>query len=451
MPRTRRIGLGVVLLCAVQFVDVLGVTSATTAIPAIAAELSAGPAAVTALATAYAALFGGFLVVGSRLGDRWGHRRILLVGLVLFAAVAVVGATATTPTQVVAARGLQGLTAAISVPSALRLLLHLTPEPGERTTAIALWSAAGAAAGAAGFLVGGFLTDWWSWRGIFWVNTPIGLMLAALIAWRITAGPPAQRGARLDVAGAGLLVTAVMVLVAGAALCEDPATRLTGSIGLLVGAGLAAGFVAHQRHASQPLIPPEAVGHRPLRAGTALSFVNTATTSSSGVLLTLHLQQELGATPLQAGLQLLPLSLAVIAGAAAAKPLIFRLAPAPTAGVGLLAVAAGNLGLAATAQNRIALSVAAALIGLGLGLASVAATGLGTTVPDRLSGTASGIINTAAQVGTALGVAAFLTLAAVTGPGPAGTITAWIAIAATAATTAALSYRARRQLPTAAS
>lgn len=448
MPTTREtVGLGVGLLCAVQFIDVLGVTSATTALPAIAEELKVGPAGVTAITTAYAAVFGGFLVVSSRLGDRWGHRRVLLIGLVLFAAVAVVGATAETALQVVVARALQGLAAAVGVPSALRLLLHLTPRPEHRTAAVAAWSAAGAAAGAGGYLVGGVLTDWWSWHAIFWINTPIGFTLAALIAWRITSTPRVEAPDRLDLTGAGLLVGAVMALVGGATLCQSADTRLIGAISVLAGAGLSGTFIRHHRRTPEPLIPPEAFRQSTLRAGALLSLANTATTSSSGVLVTLHLQQQLGSSPLEAGLRLLPFSLAVIIGSASAKPLHARLRPASLAGLGLLLIAVGNLGLAAASLSATGITVAVIVIGLGLGPASVAATDIATTVPDHLSGTASGIINTAAQVGTALGVAIFLAITAALGTTPAGTVIAWILIAIVAAISAGLSFRGRAALP----
>ncbi|UNX53624.1 MFS transporter [Georgenia sp. TF02-10] len=433
----RAADLGVPLLCAVQFVDVLGVTSATTAIPAMVAELAAGPAVVVALATAYAAIFGGFLVVGSRLGDRYGSRRVLLLGLVLFAGVSVLGGTAATAVQLVAARALQGLAAAVSIPSALSLLLHLTPDPRRRTTAIAAWSAAGAAAGAAGFLLGGLLTDGWSWRAIFWINVPVGLALAVLIAWLVAPVRATAPTARLDGAGSVLLVSAVVALVAGAALCERSATRPAGVAVVLLGAALVAVFVAHQRRATDPLVPARAARVPTLRAGAGLSFVNTATTSASSVLLTLHLQERLGASPTEAGLRLLPLSLAVVAGSAVARPLTRRLTAADVAGVGLLAVAAANGSLALLHDSRPAVSAGVVLMGIGLGIVSVAATRIGTTVPEPLASTASGIVNAAAQVGTALGTAAFLMVAALPGSAGTGAALAWAAIAALALATAA--------------
>jgi MFS family permease len=428
---------GPVLLCAVQFVDVLGVTSATTAIPAVVEELPAGSLAVVAIAAAYATFFGGFLVVGARIGDRWGHRPVLIVGLVLFAAVAVIGATAEDSAQVAVARALQGLAAAVSIPSALRLLLHLTPEPDRRTSAIAAWSAAGAAAGAAGFLLGGLVTEVWSWRGIFWVNLPVGLALAALIARFIRDTPePLGRAARLNIGGAVLMAGAVMLLVGGGALTEQPDTRLVGAAGALLGLVAGGVFVLQQQRSRDALIPPQAFGTANLRLGTGLSFVNTATTSSSAVVLTLSLQQGHGATPLQAGLQLLPLSLAVVVGSAAAKPFSARWSRSTGAGAGLLAIAAGNVVLALQSELVAGVMTGAGLMGVGLGVSSVAATSIGTDVPEQISGIASGVINTAAQLGTALGIAVVLAISTAVPPPLNGTITAWIVVAAIAAATA---------------
>src|SRR5690349_16452300 len=138
----------VAALCGVQFVDVLGVTSAVTAIPAMLAGVSAPSEATPIVATVYAMFFGGLLVLGARLGDRYGHRRVLLAGVTAFTAVAVIGATAQEIVQLVVARGLQGAAAAVSVPSALRLLLDAAPNGPRRRTALAAWSATGAAAGA---------------------------------------------------------------------------------------------------------------------------------------------------------------------------------------------------------------------------------------------------------------------------------------------------------------
>jgi MFS family permease len=159
-PAGRRgVWLGVLALCLVQFVDVLGVTVVITALPAMLADLDARESAGALIATGYAMFFGGLLMLGARLGDRYGHRRIILVGLGGFAVGAVVGATGGSVLVLSAARCLQGAAAAVSVPSALRLLTTITAEGVQRRRAIALWSAAGAAAGASGFVIGGVVTQ----------------------------------------------------------------------------------------------------------------------------------------------------------------------------------------------------------------------------------------------------------------------------------------------------
>ena len=436
MASTTRSRRQVATLCGVQFVDVLGVTSAITAIPAMLEGVSAPASATPILATVYAMFFGGLMMLGARLGDRYGHRRVLLIGCGAFAAVGLVGASSQEIVQLVAARGLQGAAAAISVPSALRLLLDAAPEPADRRTALAAWSASGAAAGALGLLVGGVLTEVFGWRAVFWVNVPVGILLVIAVRMVVPRSTPERDRPRLDAAGAALLTGAVMTLILGASAIEDPGSRAAG--GLLAVAGLAAGagFLAQQRRAREPLVPPEAFASAALRTGTVVSFVNTATTSSTGVLATLLLQQELGVSAVGAGLTLVPFSLGVVGGSALSKPLGARLTVRRLAAAGLGGIAAGNLVLALT-YGSIAGVVSGVLVaGIGLGVASVAATAIGTDVSDSLGGTASGVLNTGAQLGTAIGVAALLVVAAgIDRPWP-GTAVAWAVAAVLAGLTA---------------
>ena len=432
----RRAGAGVVALCLVQFVDVLGVTSATTAIPAMIADLAAPAWSTGVLATVYAMFFGAFLILGARLGDRYGHRRVLLAGVALFTVVALVGMSAQEIVQLVAARALQGLAAAVSVPSALRLLLHLTPQPERRSAAVAAWGASGAAAGALGFVAGGFLSSLWSWRALYWMNLPIGTALLVVLTATVPALPPYKGRRTLDLAGASLLVVAIMAVVVGTSMVERADLRLWGAGVAAVGVLVAAAFLAQQRRAAEPLVPRRALTAPNLRIGTVVSFVNTATTSSAGVLVALHLQQQQGADPLQAGLSLLPFSLAVIAGSALAGPLARRLTGRRLASLGLLAVAGGAAVLATTRGSQTGVLSGVVVAGAGLGIAAVAATSIGTDVPDDLTGSAAGILNTGAQLGTAIGVAALVTLAASLPPPSIGTPIAWAAAGALAAATA---------------
>jgi hypothetical protein len=421
--------VSVLVLCLVQFVDVLGVTVVVTALPTMVADLGASPDSAALLVTAYAMFFGGLLVLGARCGDRYGHRRVLLTGVAVFGVASVLAAVAPSLWLLVAARSLQGAAAALSVPAALRLVS--TGDEDRRRRALALWSAAGAAAGASGFLLGGVVTQAASWRAIFWGSA--GLALVLLAALRVVPGGAAGGGS-LDVAGAVVLTGAVMALVVGASVGSLPL--------VLVGLALVPVLVAVERRQAAPLLPGAAVRDRHLRAGTAASFLLTATTSSIGTLATLRLQEVDGRSAVAAGLLLVPFSLAVVPGAAGAAPLLRRRRPAVVLTLGLGLVAAGSLALAATGGAAVPVWVAVA--GLGLGLASVAANTTGTDVPAALAGVASGTLNTAAQLGTALGVAVILLVASLAGDGsgPASGATAgWLAAGLLAAAGAAAFIR----------
>ena len=280
--------------------------------------------------------------------------------------------------------------------------------------------------------MGGLLTDSSGWRAVFWVNIPAGLLL--LIAIRLVIPPSVtERAARVDVVGALVLIASVMALIVGASLAEDPARRVTGGILVAAGTGLGAAFAMQQRRAADPLVPRAAQASANLRTGTAVSFVNTATTSSAGVLATLAMQQQFGISAVRAGLLLLPFSLGVIAGSALYTPLLPRLTTRRLAAVGLAGIAAGDLLLALTYGSIAGIVAGVIVAGTGLGIASVAANAIGTDVDGSLQGTASGVLNTGAQLGTALGVAGLLVLAVMLDRPWPGTALAWTVAAALAA------------------
>ncbi|MBB1195628.1 MFS transporter [Curtobacterium flaccumfaciens] len=422
---------GVIVLCLVQFVDVLGVTSVVTAIPAILTGIGAPSGAAGPVSTTYAMFFGAMLILGARLGDRFGHRRILLTGIAVFGAVSIIGGTAADLPQVLIARGVQGAAAAISAPSALRLILHATPSGGERSRALAAWSAVGAMAGATGFLVGGLLTTTLGWRAVFWVNAPVSVVLFIAVLLAIREQPTDRDPSRLDVLGALLLVTAVMPVVAGAALLERAESRVLGVALLVVGAAVGGLLVWRFRVAASPLVPRAAFKAISLRRGTIQSFVNTGTTSSASVLATLVLQDRLGVSPLLSGVTLMSFSVAVIAGSAVAGRVASKVGPDDLAAAGLATISCGNIVLALTFGSWFGVGAGAATLGFGLAAASVAATGLGTTVPGALEGSAAGIVNTGAQIGTAIGTAVVVLVATSFSP-PIGWLVAAIAAAACA-------------------
>lgn len=418
----------VTVLCLVQFVDVLGVTSVVTAIPSILNGLGADPAAAGPLATTYAMFFGAMLILGARLGDRYGHRRILLVGIVVFGVVSIIGGTAHALSQVLIARAVQGAAAAVSAPSALRLILHATAAGPGRSRALAAWSAIGAAAGATGFLIGGLLTTVLGWPSVFWVNAPVAALLFVGVALVVREEPEPDRAERLDVLGAVLLVAAVMPVIAGTALLEAPATQPQGVGLILLGLAIAGLLAWRFRRARAPLVPRDAFRITNLRRGSVQSFVNTATTSSSSVLATLVLQDRLGIPALLSGLVLMAFSLAVIGGSVATGRIAPRLGPDRLAAVGAATIACGNAVLAVLGHSWPWIAAGVAVIGLGLAAASVAATGLGTSVPAALAGSAAGIVNTGAQLGTAIGTAVVILIATASTPSVGWAFAAGIAL-----------------------
>lgn len=418
----------VTVLCLVQFVDVLGVTSVVTAIPAILNGLGADPAAAGPLATTYAMFFGAMLILGARLGDRYGHRRILLVGIVVFGVVSIIGGTAQALPQVLIARAVQGAAAAVSAPSALRLILHATAAGPGRSRALAAWSAVGAAAGATGFLIGGLLTTVLGWPSVFWVNAPVAALLFVGVALVVREEPEPGRAERLDVLGAVLLVAAVMPVIAGTALLEAQATQPQGVGLILLGLAIAGLLAWRFRRARAPLVPRDAFRITNLRRGSVQSFLNTATTSSSSVLATLVLQDRLGIPALLSGLVLMAFSLAVIGGSVATGQIAPRLGPDRLAAVGAATIACGNAVLAVLGHSWPWIAAGVAVIGLGLAAASVAATGLGTSVPAALAGSAAGIVNTGAQLGTAIGTALIILIATASTPSVGWAVAAGIAL-----------------------
>lgn len=411
---TRTVWLGVVALCLVQFVDVLGVTVMVTALPAMLSDLRTSPDAASLISTGYAMFFAGLLLLGARLGDRFGHRRVIITGLAIFSVAAVVGATATSVVVLTAARCLQGAAAALSVPSALRLLTTITTDGSQRERAIAGWSASGAAAGASGFVVGGVVTYLVGWRAVFWAYLPVAVLLAGAIGWAVPPDQTSDRSVRLSVPSVSTFIAGVMAFVVAMTLLPQPGRTALGAALLAVAVFLAGVFVIVDRRSAAPLLPKAVIGQRPLRQGAAGGLLNTLTTSSAITLATLYLQNTRGHSPLVAGLMLLPFSIAVIVSSALAAPALARWPPQRLICAGLAIIAVFDAALIPAASRTWALPLCVAVGGVGIGLSSVAATRLGTSVPAAARGTASGIINTAAQLGTALGIAALLLVAALT-------------------------------------
>ena len=423
----------VVILCSLQFVDVMASTMVITLLPAMLRDLGVGASAATFIATAYAVAFGGCLVLGARLGDVFGHRRIIVLSSVVFAVASVVLATATSLSVLASARFVQGLAAAATVPAALFLITSTTEEGPQRQRAVAAWSAAGAAAGATGFLVGALASTVGHWRVAFLLVGAVAVGLGFL-TWRMFCEGAGNRSRTpLDIMGGAALTAGVGLLVAATAMIDHDPGR---ALGLGAGAMMASILLVFaERRAAVPVLPAAVLRSRPVQRGSTVSFVNTATTSSAATMVTLSLQQDLGRSGAATAAVLLPFSLAVIVGASLA-PELMRFRPGIAMATGLAGIGLGTALLPFVHGELLGVGAAMAVSGVGIGLSSSAATHLGTSVHAGIRAASGAVLNTAAQLGTALGIAASLAVAQRWGYAPA-----WLALAALACGVALVSVR----------
>jgi MFS family permease len=399
------------LLCVAQFVVVLDVTIVAVALPAIRDALGFSTAGLQWVVTAYTLSFGGLLVAAGRLGDLAGRRRVFRAGLVLFGAASLACALAPGGSALIAARAVQGAGAALQAPAGLALVTATFPD---RRRAVAWWTAAAAAGGASGWVLGGVLVEALGWPSVFAVNVPL-CAAAALLVPRVLAE---SRGTArsLDVPGTAAVTAGLSLLVLG--LTQAPLALPVAAVALVA-------FAAIERRARDPILPAWALRRPGFTRANAVALTLTATTTSAMFLAVLFQQEELGRSPLAAGLWSAPLNLAVIAGARVRAPM-----PA-----GLAAIAAGALALEAGL-----LLPAFVLMGLGLGSASVASTASGTeALPAGEQGIASGVLNAAAQIGSALGLAIVV---------PLGYTAGWATVALLALAVATGSLRTSRRRPT---
>jgi MFS family permease len=375
------------LLCVAQFVVVLDVTIVAIALPAIRRDLGFEPADLQWVLSAYTLTFGGGLLLAGRVADLYGARRAFRSGLLVFAAASLACALAPTAAALIAARAVQGAGAALVAPSALALLVSTEPEGAARSRALAIWTAAAAGGGASGWVLGGLITSGPGWEWVFAVNVPIGLAGAALAGRVLPSDDPRGEGG-LDLPGALTFTLGLGAVLLG--LSRGWILPVAAGVLLLVL------FTRIQRRSPNPLLPPGELRRPGLARGSLVALAITGTTSPAMFLAVLH---EHTAN----GLIFAPLNVAVIAGSLA-SPKVPRAMPA-----GLAGIAAGCALLALEAPLLPALVV----MGAGLGVASVASTRAG--VGDEAQGLASGVLNTAAQLGTAIGLAVIVAPAAALG------------------------------------
>ena len=405
-----------VLLCLAQFMVILDITVVNVALPTIGSDLQLDRASLTWVVTAYTLCFGGLLLLGGRLADTLGRRRTFLAGLGLFTAASLASGLAQGGTALVAARAGQGVGAALLSPAALAIITT-TFQGTERNRALGTWAAIAGAGAAVGVLAGGLLVEYASWRWVFYINLPVGILVAAAVPALIAAVRPGHRAARLDLLGAlaGTLATAAVIygLVAAGSQSWGATTTL---LPLATGLVLAGGFVAVERTAREPLVPLELLARRPLLAGQLVMLATSGLLLATYFLSSLYLQRLHGYTALDTGLVFLPAALATIAGSHLAAQAVSRLGPRPIATVGFTLAAAGTLllgRLPAEASVLVELlpGLLLATAGLGAGFVVATTTAMGHVDPAQ-AGVTSGLLNAGHELGASLGVAVVSTIAA---------------------------------------
>ncbi len=413
--RAKNIALA--LLAMTQFVIVIDASIVNVALPSIGRALHFSQDDLTWVVNAYTLTFGGFLLLGGRLADLMGRRRMFMLGLVVFSLASLAGGLAQSEPWLIAARAVQGMGAAIVSPAALSIVTTTFAEGAERNRALGVWGSVAGAGGAAGVLLGGVLTSGLSWRWVLFVNVPIGVV-CALLSPRILHESHADAetrdfdipGAVTVTAGLALLVYAVVNAVNVGWGSAETLLLLAGSVILL------AAFLAIELRSRAPLMPFSIFRLRTLRGADAIALLIGMSLFSMFFFISLYMQQVLHYSALKAGVSYLPLAVGIILAAGVASAGVTGVGFKPVLLAGLLFVAGGLFwfsrvpGTGGTFAADVLGPSLLAAIGLGLSFVSVTIAAVTGTRP-REAGLASGLVNTAQQVGGALGLAILATIA----------------------------------------
>ncbi|MEA2405428.1 MAG: hypothetical protein QOE08_2075 [Thermoleophilaceae bacterium] len=415
-PVQDRRGLALVLIATAQFVVILDASIVNVALPSIGSDLHFSESNLQWVVNAYVLAFGGFLLLGGRMADLLGRKRVFIAGLIVFGLASLVGGLATSEGTLIAARAVQGLGGALLSPAALSIITTTFPEGSERNKALGVWGAVAGAGGAAGVLLGGILTDSLGWQWVLFVNTPITLVAAA-VASRLLVESRAESARRhFDAFGAVTITGALTLLVYTLVRTDANGWGSATTIGLLaVSAALLAVFIFWEMRSPAPLVPFRIFRLRSLTVANVVGLLTGAALLSMFFFVSLYMQRVLGYSPLKAGLSYLPLTVMIIVSAGVASQLTTRLGVKPVLVCGMLLVTLGLLlfsGISPTGSFLNDVLPASLVAGAGLGFAFVPITiGSQMGVPSADAGHATGQINTSQQIGGALGLAVLSTIA----------------------------------------
>jgi EmrB/QacA subfamily drug resistance transporter len=418
LPRNPSRWLALTLIVAAQFMVVLDVSIVNVALATIKRDLGFSAASLQWVITAYAIVFGGFLLLGGRIADLLGRRRVFIAGIALFTVGSALSGLAWSAGSLVVFRGIQGLGGALFAPAGLSLLMTTFKEGRERNTALGIWGAGAGAGGAVGVLLGGVLTSYLSWPWIFYINVPVGIALVALIPRYLSEGRGLVAERHFDVAGATSITASLMVLVYALTRATQHGWGNVTTIALLSAAVVLAGaFVAIERRAASPLLPFEVFRGTTLGTATFITVIVSSVGFSQFFLLTLYLQQVLHYSAARTGAAFVAIAVTVAVTSNVAQRFVTRLGPRRVLAVGLLfATLAEGLLIRLPVHGRYLTDLLPSfiLIGAGIGVSFVSVTIAALAgVPGRDAGIASGLVNTARQVGGAVGLAAVTTLATI--------------------------------------
>jgi EmrB/QacA subfamily drug resistance transporter len=403
------------LVCVAFFMTILDVSIVNVALPSIKKSLDVSDSSLQWVLIAYAITFGGFLLLGGRLADLLGRRRIFMLGVAVFSAASLVCGLSNSIGLLVAARAVQGIGAALVSPATLSIITTTFEEGAERNKALGIWGAMGGSGAAAGVLAGGILTQYLGWEWIFFVNVPVGAVVLALTR-SVVRESKIEGLSGFDIGGAVTVTGSLALLTYAVSKAPDVGWATGRTIGLLVASGvLLLLFIAIERRASEPLVPFGIFRVRTVMGANVSGVLLGAVVYANFFLLTLYVQQVLGYSAVKTGLTFLFTAGTVVLVAGVSQWLTTRVGPRPVLVIGMVLITTGMLWYT---QIPVSGSFAANLLGgyllVGVGLAfafipmSIAAL---AGVQEHQAGLASGLINTSQQIGGALGVAIVSTVA----------------------------------------
>jgi EmrB/QacA subfamily drug resistance transporter len=410
-------GTALALVAAAQFVLQLDFSIVNVALPTIERELHLVPADLQWIVTGYALTFGSLLLFGGRLGDLTGHRRLMMIGLVLFGVTSLSAGLAQTSFVLIASRFAQGASAAMVAPQALATISDLFEEGAARARALGLFQAATAGGASAGIVLGGILTQYIGWRAIFLVNPPI-IALLVLLMVRYLPRDGARRAARLDVGGAVLATTSIATLIFGLSQGQEKGfSSPTSFVALVIAAVLAVTFVVVEGRVAAPMVPFRILVDTTRRTALLVMLLLGAILAGYVYFISLYLQRVLHYSPLLTGLALVPATGTVmVVSSIITRRLLARFSMKKVLLAGLVFLGLGQFWLAhISAAGTYPVTVLGGLlltaVGIGL-LFPAVAVAVTQGVPGQDRGLAGGLFVTAQQIGAAVGLAALATIAA---------------------------------------